>query len=126
MGYKLYLTEWNHFLKSMVLLINYTAMAQANEQAEPINRVFKKAIQSAGNEGSNWKYESDTFVLSYRNTPHFTTGEMPSYLLFSRVVRDKLPTVPSTVDSLKHDNIVKCNLTQKEEMKTYVDAKRRA
>ena len=99
---------------------------KANGQIERINRVIKKAIQSAVNEGRNWKHEFDTFLLSYRNTPHCRTGETPSFLLFSRAVRDKLPTVSGTVDGSRHDNAVKRNRTQKEKMKTYVDAKRRA
>ena len=46
--------------------------------------------------------------------------------LSSRVVRDKLPTVPSTADGSRHDDAVKHNHAQKEKMKSYVDAKRRA
>ena len=70
---------------------------QPNGQVEQINRVIKKAIQSAINEGRNWKRELDTFLISYRNTPHWTTGETPSFLLFSKFVRDKLPIVPGNV-----------------------------
>ena len=55
--------------------------------------LINKAIQSAVKEGRNWKHGLGTFQLSYRNTPHCTTGETPFFLLFSRVVRDKLPTV---------------------------------
>ena len=57
------------------------------------------------------------FLLSYRNTPHCKTGENLSLLLFSRVVRDKLTTVPSTVDRSRHDDVVKRNRAQKEKMK---------
>ena len=64
-------------------------------------------------------------MLSYRNTPPCTTGKTPSFLLFYRVVRDKLPTVPSPVDGSKHDDAVKRNHAQEEKMKTYVDVKRR-
>ena len=49
------------------------------------------------------------------NPPYCATGEMPSFLLFSWVVRDKLPTVTSTVDSSRHDAAVKCNRIQKNE-----------
>ena len=60
---------------------------QANGQVERLNRVIKKAIQAAINEGRNWKHELDTFLLSYRNTPHCTTYETPSLIIFSRTVR---------------------------------------
>ena len=64
--------------------------------------------------------------MSNRNTPNCATGETPSFLLFSRTIRDKLPTVPGTVDGSRHDDAVKRNRAQKEKMKTYADAKRRA
>ena len=99
---------------------------QANEQVERINRVIKKAIQIAINEGRNWKHELDTFLLTYRNTLHCTTGETPSFLLFSRTVRDKLPTVPGTEGVSRHDDVVKRNRAQKEKMKTYANMKLRA
>ena len=66
------------------------------------------------------------FLLSYRNTPYCTTGETLSFYLFSRVVWDKLPTVPGNFDGSRHDNAVKQNCAQKEKMKIYADAKRRA
>ena len=99
---------------------------QANEQVERINRVIKKAIQTAINEGRNWKHELDTFLLTYRNTLHCTTGETPSFLLFSRTVRDKLPTFPGTEGVSRHDDVVKRNRAQKEKMKTYANMKLRA
>ena len=64
--------------------------------------------------------------MSYRNTLHCTTGETPSFLLFSRTVRDKLPTVPGTEDVSRHDDVVKRNRAQKEKMKTYANMKLRA
>ena len=64
--------------------------------------------------------------MSYRNTHHCTTGETPSFLPFSRTVRDKLPTVPGTEDVSRHDDAVKRNRAQKEKMRTYADMKRRA
>ena len=64
--------------------------------------------------------------VGYRNTPHCTTGETLSFYLFSRVVWDKLPTVPGNFDGSRHDNAVKRNCAQKEKMKIYADAKRRA
>ena len=115
--------EMESFLKINGITHTRTAplWLQANGQVERINRVIKKAIQAAINESRNWKHELDTFLLSYRNTPHCTTGETPSFLLFSMTVRDKLPTVPGTEDASRHDDAVKRNRAQKEKMKTYAD-----
>ena len=38
------------------------------------------------------KHELNTFLSSYRNTPHCATGQTTSFLLFSRDVRDKSST----------------------------------
>ena len=65
-------------------------------------------------------------IMKEVNPPYCATGETPSFLLFSWVVRDKLPTVPSTVDSSRHDAAVKCNRVKKEKMKIHADAKQRA
>ena len=108
--------QMESFLKINGVVNSKTAplWSQANGQVERLKRVFKKAIQSAVNEGRNWKHELGTFLLSYRNTLDCTTGETPSLLLFSRVVRDKLPTVPSTVDGSRHNDAVKHNRAQRE------------
>ena len=118
-------TEMESFLKINGITHNKTTLLwpQANEQVEQLNSVIKKAIQTAVNEGQNWKHELDTFPLSYRNTSHCTTGETPSFLLFSRVVMEILPAVPSTEDGSRQDDAVKCNCKFKEKMKTYADAK---
>ena len=54
----------------------------ANGQVEPINRVFKKIMQSAGNDGRNWKHKLDIFLWRYRNPPHCTKGETPFSFCF--------------------------------------------
>ena len=81
--------------------------SQANEQVEWLNRIIKKAIQSAVNKGCNGKHELNKFLLGYRKTPQHTIGKAPSFLLFSRVDRDKLPTVPSAADDSRHGDTVK-------------------
>ena len=103
--------EMESFLKTNGITHTRTTplWPQANGQVERIKRVIKKAIQPAINEGRNWKHELNTFLLSYRNASHCTPGGTPSFLLFSRTVRDKLPTVPDTEDVSRHDDAVKRN-----------------
>ena len=61
--------EMESFLKINGITHNRTTplWPQANGQVEQINRVIKKAIQSAVNEGRNWKHELDTFLLTLYN-----------------------------------------------------------
>ena len=78
--------EIESYLKINGIIHNKTTLLwlQENGQVERINRVIKKAVQYTVNEGRNWKQELGTFLLSFRNT-----------------LRDKLPAIPSTVDSLR-------------------------
>ena len=120
--------EFELFLKINGIHHNKTTplWPQANGQVERINRVIKKAIQAAVNDGLNWRNELNTFLLSYRNTPHCTTGETPSFLLFSRNIRDKLPSIPHEINNRRHQEAVSKNNVNKEKMKQYCDLKRRA
>ena len=95
-------------------------MVPSNWQADQLNRVI------VVNKRHNWKQELGKFLLSYRKTPHCKTGEMPSFLLFSRVIRNKLSTILNTAIGSRHDDVVKCNHEQEGKIKTYADAKRRA
>ena len=101
--------EMESFLKINGITHTRTTLLwpQANGQVERINHVIKKVIQTVINEDRNWKHELDTFLLSYRNTSHCMTGETSFFLLFSRTIRDKLPTVPGTEDVSRHDDAVK-------------------
>ena len=58
--------EMDSFLKINGVVHSKTAplWSQANGQVERLKRVFKKAKQSAVNEGLNWKHELGTFMLS--------------------------------------------------------------
>ena len=49
---------------------------------------------------------------------------MPSFLLFFRVVRNKLLTVSRTVDDSRHNDAANRNRAREEKMETYVNAKR--
>ena len=129
MGDNLHLMKWNLFLKSMVLPIielhcySPKQMGKFSELIALLRTLYDLLLTKAVIGNMNW---IRLFLLSYRNTPHRTTGKMPSFLLFSSVVRDKLPTVPATVDGSRHDDVVKRNRAQKEKIKTYADGKRRS
>jgi len=58
-----------------------------------VNKSLNKAIHVATIERKNWKEELYNFLLNYRATPHTTTGRTPSELLFSRIIKTKVPPV---------------------------------
>ncbi|XP_057302732.1 uncharacterized protein K02A2.6-like [Hydractinia symbiolongicarpus] len=86
-GFKRLMTEFN---------IKHQKVApyhpQANDEVERFNRTLKKCIQTAVADGIDWQIALENFLLSYRSTPHATTGVAPAELLFGRPIRDKIPT----------------------------------
>ena len=96
---------------------------QANAEIERFYENVSKFVKTLNVEGRNWENELFLFLLSYRNTPHTTTGISPAKLLMNRVLRDKIPQFNTPVSSLfkkaqKHD------LVQKEKYKVYYDKRK--
>ena len=46
----------------------------------------------------DWKKEVNVFLLNSKATPHLTTNEPPSKLLFNRVINTKLPKLVKQQD----------------------------
>lgn len=69
---------------------------QANGEVERANKALKKRLQiSQETPHTDWKWDLRMYLLMYNSTPHSTTGVAPSALMFGRVLRDKLPTIPT-------------------------------
>lgn len=67
---------------------------QANGEVERANKTILKSLKiSQESSTSNWIWELRTFLLMYNSTPHATTGAAPSFLMFGRILRDKLPSI---------------------------------
>ena len=92
---------------------------------KPLN----KAIRAAQLEGLNWREEIYSFLLSYRTTPHCSTGVVPAQLLFNRDVRSTIPTITEKggLDYKDLHNKAKEAVEKKpQKAKAYFDTKRRA
>ena len=63
----------------------------SNGEAERFVRTFKKAMKTAG--GKTRNHACQQFLLSYRATPHSTTGTTPSEMMFGRRIRTRLDLV---------------------------------
>lgn len=77
-------------------ICHYTTFAywpQANGEVERQNRSLQKIIQITQLQKGNWRKELVKYLLMYRSTAHSVTGKSPSELLFSRKIRDKLPSL---------------------------------
>ena len=85
--------EFRQFLSEMGIQHrrNTPLWPRANGEVERQNRTLLKTLKIAHAEQKNWNIELQCFLLAYRTTPHTTTGESPSKLLFGRDIRSKLP-----------------------------------
>ena len=69
----------------------------SNGAVEHLVQTFKQAMKSASNAFTS-QQQLCTFLISYRNTPHTTTGETPSMLFLKRSLRTRLDLLRPTVD----------------------------
>lgn len=98
---------------------------QANGEIERQNRTLLKSMRIAHAQGKDWTGELYKALLSYRTTPHETTGVTPSKMMFGREIRSKLP-------EFREDNIQRelCardrDAEHKQKGKDYADQRRNA
>ncbi|XP_046328438.2 uncharacterized protein K02A2.6-like [Haliotis rufescens] len=93
---------------------------QANAETERFMRTIKKCIKGAIAQGQNWKQEMYRFLLSYRTTPHTSTGVPPATAMFNRNLRNRLPSLSK---SSKSRNRKKRQRDMAAAMKQYADRK---
>ena len=94
---------------------------QANGLVERMNRNLLKAIRCASLEGKDWRESLLDFVVAYRSTQQCTTGISPSYALFGREIRTKLPQIDL---NHKSQNMAEKDAQSKLKTKLYADANR--
>ncbi len=94
--------EWKQFLiqwdiDTRLSSANYP---QSNGRAElavkSCRRMLRGNIDGHGNVDT---HEMMKALLQYRNTPNATTGMSPAFMLFGRLLRDALPSIPQGTDS---------------------------
>ena len=96
-------SEFESFCKANGILHRTSAIYKpaTNGQAERVVQILKSALKQAKLTKRNVDDVVSRYLLSYRNTPHCTTGESPAMLLFGRRLRTRmdlmLPNVRETV-----------------------------
>ena len=65
----------------------------SNGAAERLVQSFKQAMRASFNNGLVSQSRLATFLLTYRNTPHSTTGVSPSMLCLKRPLRTRLDLI---------------------------------
>ena len=61
----------------------------SNGEAERFVRTFKEAMKAGKNDGLTLQHRLASFLLTYRTTPHSTTGTPPCELLMGRSLRTR-------------------------------------
>lgn len=72
---------------------------RSNGLAERFVRTLKEHLQASG-DSVDLQASVDRFLLSYRNTPHSTTGEAPAALLKGHVLRTRITSMCASGDKL--------------------------
>ena len=99
---------------------------QANGQAENFMKNLGKVIRYSMNENKNWREEINKFLRNYRSTPHTTTGQPPSFLMFSRNNACRLPRAYYSYHNDVRPEVRSRDALAKLKSKTYTDKHRRA
>eukprot|EP00111_Clytia_hemisphaerica_P010127 TCONS_00029605-protein len=119
-------SNFEEFLKSRN--INHRKVlpyhAAGNGEVERFNRTLGKFLQTCSANRTDWKKQLDSFLLSYRNTPHPATGASPSSLMYKHTPRSHLPTLTKPV--LQNQHVIQKDAAYKSQTKLYTDKKRRA
>ena len=69
-----------------------------NGEAERFVRTFKEAIKAMRSDGLTLSHRISNFLLTYRTTPHTTTGTPPCELLMGRSLRTRWDLLKPDVD----------------------------
>ena len=104
--------------------INTTAYhPQTNEMVERFNRTLKTMLRKHVELwGKQWDQHLYAVLHAYRNTPHDTTREKPSYLLFGKDLRT--PTEAAYLPETKNRNVESLE-TYREKLMTGLTVARR-
>ena len=72
--------------------------AATNGEAERCVQTFKKSLKAAKSDPGNLQFKLAQFLLSYRSTPHNTTGLSPAELFLKRPLKTRLDLLRPSVE----------------------------
>ena len=96
-----------------------------NGEVERMNRGILKRARISQALNQDWQDELNKYLLMYRTTPHSTTGESPSMMLFNKNIRDKIPCINNSI--IKDDEEIRDkDGLMKKKGREYGDMRKRA
>ena len=119
--------EWRKWVKSWGSKPKFTTQyhPMANGMVERFNQNLKKVIHTAYNEGADVEEAVDKYMAAYRNTPHTTTGQKPSKLMWNKDIKTKLPSLPTKSTGKHHKEARKRDQKEKDKMVERYNTKHR-
>lgn len=100
---------------------------QANGEVERANKTILKNLKISQESGEgDWIWKLRSFLLMYNSTPHTTTGVAPSFLMFGRILRDKLPSIGNRTATANEESVRDQDWSKKLKETEYANAKRHA
>ena len=69
-----------------------------NGEAEHCVQTFKKSLKTTKSDPGNLQFKLAQFLLSYRSTPHSTTGLSPAELFLKRPLKTRLDLLHLSVE----------------------------
>ena len=90
---------------------------QSNAKCERFMKVIGKTLKTAQIEGKNWRKELNKLLLSYRNSPHSSTGFSPALLFFNRNIKTGLPQITKPISNELHDEVRSKDAESQQKMK---------
>ena len=99
---------------------------QSNGMAEKMMASLAKITHAALAEGVKPRDVLQTFLISYRSTPHGSTGKSPSQLLMNRELKTKVPNIDSVKKGSSDNSVEEIDTAEKVKHKKYADKRRRA
>ena len=100
--------EWADFMKANGIVHYRTSVAKpsTNGQVERFNSTFKSSLRAMNKESGNLNAKLNSFLLSYRNAVHATTGESPAKMFLGRNLRSRLDLVkPDTKSTVQNSRM---------------------
>ena len=99
---------------------------QNNGFAKNFVKSMCKLLHATTVEGKDRRKETNTFLLQYHSSPHYTTGKSPAELLFGRKFKTKLSSTAAVLGVKTRQEIRAYHDTKKLEQKLCADKKRRS